>query len=105
MTIQSIEAQIARLQRQAEALQQQEQAAQVDRGPVGWRREDREGQWHLVNTAGFTDEALRRKGCEPIFSQALAMPEAAARQLMRQHKGAALVRAVEAWHGVMAMQA
>ena len=45
---------------------------------------------------------LRERGCEPLFAERKPMDDGLVTRISRQHKGAALVRAVEAWHGIAA---
>lgn len=81
-------------------LQQQQAPLPLRVGPVGWRRQDHQGRWHLVDTNGLADWEMRRFGCEPVFAERKPMADAVAIKLSKQAKGVSLVRAVEAWHSI-----
>lgn len=87
---------------QIRLLQQQQTELRLSRGPVGWRRKGLDGQWVLVQVGSFCDAQLREFGCEPVYAERKPMDDALATKIARQHKGAALVRAVEQWHGIAA---
>lgn len=87
---------------QIRLLQQQQTELRLSRGPVGWRRKGYDGQWVLVLPSDASDTLLRERGCEPLFAERKPMDDGLVTKISRQHKGPALVRAVEAWHGITA---
>ena len=91
---------LADIEQQIRLLQQQQTELRLSRGPVGWRRKDLYGEWVMVHVGAYSDVQLREAGCEPVYAERRPMGDDTATRIARQHKGAALVRAVEAWHGI-----
>jgi hypothetical protein len=93
-----IEHQIAELQRQAEALRTTTDDPQL---PAAWRKLVKGQGWHrYLQLPPAQHELALMDGWEPLHLRQHRMADAKARALVRAHQGAALVRAVEAHHGI-----
>ena len=96
--IDDIERQITTLQQQAEAARA---ALDDPHVPACWRKRQTPGGWYAyLQIPPAQGELFRRDGWEPLFRRQRAMEESRARLLARQHRGVALVRAVEVEHGI-----
>ena len=92
------------LERQINTLQQQAQAARTaldnPHVPACWRKRQTAGWYAYLQLTPTQGELFRRDGWEPLYRRQRAMGETRARLLARQHRGVALVRAVEGEHGI-----
>ena len=97
MSLQDIEQQIQALQQQAESLRLDDHNQ-----PAAWRKRQGAGGWYAyLELPPKQHDLFRRDGWEALYRRRQqAMAESKARALARQHRGVALVRAVEAEHGI-----
>ena len=95
MSLEDIEQQIAHLQQQADSLRPDDPTQ-----PAAWRKRDRAGWYRYLQLQPHQYDMFALDGWEPLHKRQKAMAEAKARALARAHQGVALVRAVEAHHGI-----
>lgn len=98
MNLLDLERQITALQQQAETIRTVMDDPNV---PAVWRKMEKGTNWHrYLQLTPAQGELFRRDGWEPLYRRQRAMEESRARLLARQHRGVALVRAVEGEHGI-----
>jgi hypothetical protein len=96
MSLQDIESQIQALQQQADSLRTDDHTQ-----PAAWRkRMAGQGWYRYLELPEHKHELFKADGWEPLHKRQQPMADAKARALARAHQGAALVRAVEAQHGI-----
>lgn len=96
MSLQDIEQQIQALQQQAESLRLDDHNQ-----PAAWRkRMAGQGWYSYLELPPQQHDLFRRDGWEPLHKRQQAMADAKARALARDHRGVALVRAVEEHYGI-----
>ncbi len=94
----TLEHQIAELQRQAEDIRASLDAAEV---PAVWRKLEKGHDWYrYLSLPPAQHELFKRDGWEPLYRRQQRMAEVKARALARAHRGVALVRATEQHHGI-----
>jgi hypothetical protein len=94
---------LEQIQQQIQALQQQAESLRLDdhNQPAAWRkRMAGQGWYRYLELPAHQHELFRADGWEPLHKRQQAMDDAKARALAREHRGVALVRAVEAGHGI-----
>jgi hypothetical protein len=95
MTLKDLEQQIQALQQHADSLRPDDPTQ-----PAAWRKRDRAGWYKYLQLQPHQYDMFARDGWEPLHKRQQPMADAKARALARAHQGAALVRAVEAHHGI-----
>jgi hypothetical protein len=94
----SVESQIAALQQKAAEMRTTINDPNL---PAVWRKLERDIQkYRYLPLSAKQGELFRRDGWEPLYRRQERMAELRARELAKEHKGVALVRATETHHGI-----